>query len=97
SRLPVFLRSMDWMARAARLDRPGAGGFLVQGGLAAIFLAVVPVFLADEGADLARTMAALDRQVKRADALMRRLPSGLFQRSSAIDGTWSSAIVKKKP
>lgn len=87
SRVPVFLRSMDWMARAAHLDHPGAGGLLVRGGLAAIFLAVVPVFLADEGADLARTMAALDRQVKRADGLMRRLPSGLFRRGSAIDGT----------
>lgn len=89
ARLPTLARSMDWMARAARLDglKLDGPGLLARGGVASIFLSVVPVFLADDSADLSRTMVALDRQVKRADALLRRLPSGLFHRSSAIDAT----------
>ncbi|WP_207779209.1 TetR family transcriptional regulator [Zavarzinia aquatilis] len=89
ARLPGLARSMAWMARAAHLGDgdPDGPGWLCRGGVAAMFLSVVPVFLADDSADLSRTMVALDRRTKQAEALLRRLPSGLFRRSSAIDAT----------
>ncbi len=37
----------------------------------ALYLAVLRVFLADDSADLGRTMAALDRGLRRGEALCR--------------------------
>ncbi|MCF4164851.1 TetR family transcriptional regulator [Zavarzinia compransoris] len=85
ARLPDFLRSMDWMVAAAGLDGGGIAGFIRRRGAAAVFLAVLPVFLEDESEDLGRTMAALDRQIARGDRLMRSLPASMLRRGSAID------------
>ncbi len=73
SRLPGFLESMRWMIEAAGLDGTGWRGLLRQRGAAAVFLAVMPVFLEDESEDLGKTMAALDKQIARGDRIMRRL------------------------
>jgi AcrR family transcriptional regulator len=73
TRIPGFLESMRWMVEAAGLDGTGWRGLLRQRGTAAVFLAVLPTFLEDDSEDLARTMAALDKQIARGDRLMRRL------------------------
>ncbi|MDD3446277.1 MAG: hypothetical protein PHS60_12755, partial [Zavarzinia sp.] len=65
----------------------GLGGLVRRRGAAAVFLAVMPVFLADESEDLSRTMAALDRQLARGDRLLRRLPIAMLRRRSTIDAS----------
>jgi hypothetical protein len=45
--------------------------------VALIYLATLGVWLRDESEDKARTMAALDKQLRRAEALVLRLPTGL--------------------
>ena len=67
-------RSMALMLEAAGLASGGLRGALRVKGLAAIYLATLRVWLRDESADKARTMAALDRQLRRAEALVLRLP-----------------------
>ncbi|PWR20015.1 TetR family transcriptional regulator [Zavarzinia compransoris] len=84
-RVPDFLASMRWMTAAAGLDGDGIAGFIHRRGAEAVFLAVLPVFLADESEDLARTMAALDRQLTRGDRILRRLPMRLFRGGSVVD------------
>lgn len=87
ARVPGFLRSMDWMVTAAGIDGAGLGGLVRRRGAVAVFLAVMPVFLADESEDLSRTMAALDRQLARGDRLLRRLPIAMLRRRSTIDAS----------
>jgi AcrR family transcriptional regulator len=70
-------RSMALMLEAAGLASGGARGVLRIKGVALIYLATLGVWLRDESEDKARTMAALDKQLRRAEALVLRLPTGL--------------------
>ncbi len=70
-----FGRSMAWMLRAAGVEADGRGGALLTAGLGAVQARVMRVFLEDDTADLARTMAALDAELRRAErwaATLRR-------------------------
>ena len=71
-----FSRSMAWMLRAAGVEADRPGGALFTAGLGAVQARVMRVFLVDDSADLSRTMAALDSELRRAErwagALRRR-------------------------
>lgn len=62
-----FGRSMAWMLRAAGVEADRAAGALLTAGLGAVHARVMRVFLEDDTADLARTMAALDAELRRAE------------------------------
>lgn len=66
-------RSMGLMLEAAGLSSEGLRGRLRVKGLALIYLGTLRVWLRDESADKARTMAALDAYLRRAEALVGRL------------------------
>ncbi len=69
-------RSMALMLEAAGLASGGARGVLRVKGLALIYLAALRVWLRDESEDKAHTMVALDKQLRRAEALVLRLTTG---------------------
>ncbi len=71
--LPGLLVSMGWMLEAAGLSSGGWQGAFKAKGLAVVWLATLRVWLVDEGPDYPRTMAALDRNLRRVDWLARRL------------------------
>ena len=77
-----FGRSMAWMLRAAGVGADGRGGALLTAGLGAVQARVMRVFLEDDTADLARTMAALDAELRRAE----RWAAALRRRRSASGG-----------
>ncbi|XKH36586.1 hypothetical protein ACIU1J_14390 [Azospirillum doebereinerae] len=62
-----FGRSMAWMLRGAGIDPDRRGGSAQVAALAAIQARVLRVYLDDDSADLSRTMAALDTELKRAE------------------------------
>lgn len=66
-------RSMALMLEAARLSSSGLRGVLRIKGLSLIYLAALRVWLRDDSPDKARTMSALDRQLRRAEGLINRL------------------------
>lgn len=70
--LPGLSRSMAWMLEAAGLDSGGLRGLARINALSLIYLATLRVWLRDETADLAKTMAALDRHLRRAESLAGR-------------------------
>jgi len=61
---PKFLSAMVWMLEAAGISPAGWRGSMRVAALSVAYLIVFPTFLADESADLAKTMAALDRRLK---------------------------------
>jgi AcrR family transcriptional regulator len=67
---PSVVGSMGWMLEAAGIPRTGCLGRLKSKGLAVLYLIVLRVWLDDDSEDLARTMSALDKQLRRADSLM---------------------------
>ena len=64
---PSLMRSMAAMLEAAGVSSRGLPGAVRQNALLAIYAAVSRVFDKDESADLSKTMAALDSQLKTAE------------------------------
>jgi AcrR family transcriptional regulator len=67
---PALLRSMAWMLEAAGIGAAGWRGTLRVHVLAGVYLSVLRVFLGDESADLAATMAALDRRLRAVEGVL---------------------------
>lgn len=67
---PRFLRSMGWMLESAGVDSSGWRGALRAKGLAAVYLAGLRAWLADDTPDSSETMAAVDRALRRAETVM---------------------------
>jgi len=65
-------RSMALMLEAARIDSGGLAGALRIEGLAAVYLLSLRRFLADDSADMARTMASLDGTLRRIEGIVER-------------------------
>lgn len=72
---PRLMVSMAWMLEAAGLESSGPFGLLRAKGLAAVYLWALRAWLDDDSRDLAKTMAALDRGLRQAEAL-----AGLFNK-----------------
>lgn len=64
--LPALGCSMTWMLTAAEIGTDGPPGRVKAAGLAGVWLRTMAVWVEDDTADMARTMAALDRNLGRA-------------------------------
>lgn len=82
--LPAVARSMAWTLEAAGLSSAGLGGLVRVQGLMLVYADAVRVWLRDDTSDMAKTMAALDKGLRRAESLVH-LASGLMplRRASA--------------
>jgi hypothetical protein len=81
--LPRFARSMAWMLEAAGISSVGLAGSLRIKGLALVYLNALRVWLEDDSPDMARTMAAVDKGLRRAEQLARSLPYAGRRRPSS--------------
>ncbi|MEE8140903.1 MAG: TetR family transcriptional regulator [Alphaproteobacteria bacterium] len=72
SSLCRLISSMAWMLEAAGISSAGLRGALRTKGLAAIYCATIRVWLSDDSADMAKTMAALDRHLDCAERFQTR-------------------------
>ncbi|MEI9988229.1 MAG: TetR family transcriptional regulator [Aliidongia sp.] len=63
-------RSMGWMLEAAGIPATGLRGALRARVLGAAYVSAFRAFLDDDSADLTRTMAALDRALRRVEPLL---------------------------
>lgn len=70
----VTLISMTWMLNAANIDTSGIDGAMRVQGTALVFARVMNVWLKDEEG-MAKTMAALDRELRTGERNMQRLNS----------------------
>jgi AcrR family transcriptional regulator len=61
------VRSQQWMLTAADIKASGPKGMMRSQGLALLFARVLSVWVDDQDAGLARTMAALDRELARGE------------------------------
>lgn len=63
-------RSQQWMLAAAKIDTAGLKGAVRAQGLALLLAQVGQTFLQDDDPSLARTMAALDRELDRGERML---------------------------
>lgn len=66
-------RSMTWMLEATGLGAEGLKGLIRIKGLMAIYLATLRIWLKDDTADLAKTMAVLDGYLRRIEGFAERM------------------------
>jgi len=71
--LGQFARSMALMLEAAGVSSSGLAGTVRTKGLGAIYLATMRDWFRDDSTDKARTMAALDARLRRAESWAHRL------------------------
>ncbi|MEQ9173018.1 MAG: hypothetical protein RIE87_17575 [Rhodospirillales bacterium] len=71
--LPRMARTMARVLAAAGIDASGPCGLLHAKGLALVYADAFRVWLGDDGVDQAKTMAALDKGLRRAEAAVRVL------------------------
>jgi len=71
--LGPLLSSQHWMLQAAGIDTSGPSGALRVAGLAAVYASVFRTWLEDDDPGHARTMAALDRRLRRGERALRQL------------------------
>jgi AcrR family transcriptional regulator len=67
---PEAGRALDWMLAAARVEVAGPLAAAQRAGLGLIWLGTVRVWLDDPSPDLARTMAALDSALRKAESIV---------------------------
>ncbi len=81
-------RSMAWMLEAAGIPNGGPLGFLKAKGLALVHVAVMRAWLNDKSPDLAQTMAALDRALKRVEPIAETIFSGRWPAGFGLPTKW---------
>jgi len=75
AQLKASAKSQYWMLAASGLSGEGSTGFLRVQGMLAIYADVFSVWIDDDDPGMARTMAALDRRLRRAEAAIERVQS----------------------
>jgi AcrR family transcriptional regulator len=83
------LKSQYWMLAAAGISGEGGTGLLRVQGLLSIYSRVFKIWLDDDDPGMARTMAALDRRLRRGESIMRgieRLRDGLENLAGSLRG-----------
>lgn len=65
--VPHLCRSMGWMLEVAGVDTSGVRGAIKVAGLSGLYLKVLKVWVDDDGADLPKTMSALDKALGKAE------------------------------
>lgn len=68
--LPHLAKSMAWMLEAAGLSAFGPAGTVRIKALTAVYLPTLRDWLNDDSPDMARTMAGLDRRLRRVESFM---------------------------
>lgn len=81
----AVLASQRWMLHAAGIDNDGARGIIRTLGLASVYASVFRTWLHDDDPGLARTMAALDRRLRRGEQNMKVL-DGMCELAARFNG-----------
>jgi ubiquinone biosynthesis protein COQ9 len=93
------LASMRWMLEAAGIGTDGAGGSLRVTGLATVYASVFRTWLEDDDPGHARTMAALDRRLRRGESAIRNVEqvTSVVQRLATDGPAFLRSVFRGRP
>lgn len=67
--MPHLCRSISWMLEVVQLNTSGLRGAVRVSAMTGLYLKVLRVWIGDDSADMGQTMAALDKELSRAEKL----------------------------
>jgi len=85
--LRAIMNAQHWMLAAAGVNTDGPAGVARAAGLATVYASVFRTWLDDEDPGFARTMAALDRRLRRGESALNRVDEvcgGAYRLASAV-------------
>lgn len=93
------LSSMRWMLEAAGIATDGAAGSLRVTGMAAVYASVFRTWLEDDDPGHARTMAALDRRLRRGESALRNVEqvTSVVQRLATDGPAFLRSVFRGRP
>src|SRR5690606_38073962 len=99
--LRAVMNAQHWMLAAAGVNAEGPAGIARAAGLATVYASVFRTWLDDEDPGFARTMAALDRRLRRGETALNRIDevcSGAHRLATAIlPGIFGRARPRPQP
>jgi AcrR family transcriptional regulator len=87
-------QSQAWMLRAAGIRAEGIEGQARAAGLAAVYASVYRTWLSDDDPGLAKTMAALDRQLRRGERVLQEV-DGVFAKLCGLVRSCCDGVRKR--
>lgn len=95
--LRALLASQAWMLNAAGVATDGIGGGIRVAGLASVYASVFSTWLGDDDPGLARTMAALDRRLRRGEHTLSSLDemAAAARRMAGMLSPWSKPRARR--
>jgi AcrR family transcriptional regulator len=90
-------RSQPWMLRAAGIRADGLDGQLRAAGLATIYASVYRTWLSDDDPGLGKTMAALDRRLRRGERALQTVDDAVSKLCGFANRCAESAHRRSKP
>ncbi|MEO8650713.1 MAG: TetR family transcriptional regulator [Hyphomicrobiaceae bacterium] len=94
--LRAILDAQHWMLAAAGVSNDGAAGLARAAGLATVYASVFRTWLDDEDPGFARTMAVLDRRLRRGESVLNRVDD-VYTGAQRIASTLLPSIFGRKP
>jgi ubiquinone biosynthesis protein COQ9 len=94
-----FLASQHWMLQAAGIGTDGTQGAMRVMGLGSLYAAVFQTWLNDDDPGMAKTMAALDRRLRRGEQALTTIEdtvSGMVRFASNLPGLVSTAFGRSR-
>jgi AcrR family transcriptional regulator len=94
-----FLSSQHWMLQAAGIGTEGATGAVRVAGLGLTYASVFRVWLEDDDPGLARTMAALDRRLRRGERALSGIEgvASVLQRFATDTPGFLRSVLRGRP
>ena len=90
-------QSQAWMLRAAGIRSEGLEGQVRAAGLGAVYASVYRTWLGDNDAGLAKTMAALDRRLRRGESTLKCVDTTVSKFCGFVNRCATSARTRTKP
>ena len=94
--LRAILDAQHWMLAAAGVPNDGAAGLARAAGLATVYASVFRTWLDDDDPGFARTMAALDRRLRRGESALNRVDD-ICTGAQRIASTILPSVFGRKP
>jgi hypothetical protein len=90
-------QSQAWMLRAAGIRSEGLEGQVRATGLGAVYASVYRTWLSDEDPGLAKTMAALDRRLRRGESTLQSIDNAVSKFCGFANKCANAAHKRTKP